>query len=94
MPMGMEDRLIRHKVRKNINHLTVLTCVAAGGDALCPVTVTSRKVLDDSAQGGHLPGKDFQIERSAKPYLDRAIFEPFIHHHLIPHTRAPRTVPC
>jgi hypothetical protein len=93
IPMDMEDYLIRHKVRKNINHLTVLTCAAAGENALCPVTVTSRKVPDDSSQCGHRPGKDFLIERSAKSYLDHAIFEPFIHHHLIPHITAPTTIP-
>jgi hypothetical protein len=92
--MDMKDRLIPHKVRRTINHLTVLTCVAASGDALCSMIVTSRKVPDDIYQGGHRPGKDFMIERNAKSYADRPPFENFIRHHLIPHITALRTNPC
>jgi hypothetical protein len=86
IPMDMKDRLIRHKVRRAINYLTVLTCVAASGDALWPMIVTSRKVPDNIYHGGHRPGKDFLIERNAKPYVDRSLFENFIRHQLIPHS--------
>jgi hypothetical protein len=92
--MGMKDRLIERKVRTTINHLTVLTCVAASGDALCPMMVTSHKVPDDIYHGGHRPGKNFLIERNAKPYVDRPLFENFIRHQLIPHIAALRTNPC
>jgi hypothetical protein len=71
IPMDMKDRLIRDKVRNTIDHLTVLTCVPASGDALFPIIVTSRKVPDDIYRGGYHPGKDFLIERNAKPYVDR-----------------------
>jgi hypothetical protein len=58
IPMDMKDRLIRHKVRGTINYLTVLTCVAASGDALCRMTITLRKVPNDIYHNGHRPGKD------------------------------------
>jgi hypothetical protein len=94
IPMDMKDRLIQHKVRRTINHLTVLTCVMTSGDALCLMIITSRKVPDDIYHGGHRPGKDFLIERNAKPYVDRPLFENFIRHRLIPHITALRTDPC
>jgi hypothetical protein len=81
IPMDMKGLLIRHKVLRTISHLIVLTCVAESGNALCPVIVTWGKVLYDIYEGGHCPGNDFLIGRNAKPYVDRAIFEPFIRHH-------------
>jgi hypothetical protein len=92
--MDMKDRFIQHKVRRTINHLTVLTCVAASGNALYPVIATSRKVLDDFYEGGHRPSKDFLIEGNGKPYVDRAIFEHSIRHHPIPHITVLRMIPC
>jgi hypothetical protein len=94
IPMNMKDRLFRHKVRRTINHLTILTCVAASGDALCPMIVTSRKVPDDIYHGWHRPGKDLLIECNAKPYVDRPLLENFTGHQLIPHITALRTNPC
>jgi hypothetical protein len=44
-------------------------------------------------QGGHSPGKDFLIERNAKLYADRPLFDNFIRHQLIPHMTALRTHP-
>jgi hypothetical protein len=63
-------------------------------DALCTMTVTSRKAPDDIYQDGHRPGEECLIERNAKPYIDRAIFARFIRHHLLPHIMALRTTPC
>jgi ribosomal protein S2 len=93
IPMRMRDRFIRHKVRRTINHLTILTCMAASWDALCPVIVTSHKGPDDIDQGGHRPGKDFLIERNAKPDGDHAIFERFIGHDLTPQITVLMTIP-
>jgi hypothetical protein len=92
--MDMIDYFIQHKVRRIINHLTVLTCVAASGDALCPMTLTLRKVPDEIYQVGHRPSKDFLIKRHAKPDIDHMIFERFIRHHPIPHITALRIIPC
>jgi hypothetical protein len=92
--MDMKDRLIRHKVRRTINHLTVLTCVAASGHALYPMIVTSRKVPDNIYHGGHRPDKDFLIERNAKPYVNRPLVENFIRHQSILHVTALWTNPC
>jgi hypothetical protein len=47
--------------------------------------VTPHKVPDDIYHGGHRPSKDFLIERNAKRYVDRPLFENFIHHQLVPH---------
>jgi hypothetical protein len=58
------------------------------------VIVTSHKVPDDIDQGGHRSGKDFLIERNAKPYIDCVIFEHLIHHHHLPHIMVLRTIPC
>jgi hypothetical protein len=71
-----------------------LTWVAANGDALCPVIITSRKVPGDINQGGHRPGKDFIIDSNAKPYVGRAIFGRFIRHQLISHITALRIIQC
>jgi hypothetical protein len=38
--------------------------------------------------------KDFLIERNAKPYVDRPLFENFIRHQHIRHITALRTDPC
>jgi hypothetical protein len=92
--MDMKHRLIRDKIRKTINHLTVLRCVAASGDALSHPIVTSCKVPDDIDQGGHRPGKDFPIERNVKSCTDRAIFERSIRHHHIPYITALGMNPC
>jgi hypothetical protein len=56
--------------------------------------VTSRKVSEDVYHGGHRAGKNFLIERNAKPYVDRPLFENFIWHQLIPYINALRINPC
>jgi hypothetical protein len=45
--MEMKECLIRQKVRRTINHLTVLTCVAASSEAFSPMIVISRAVPDN-----------------------------------------------
>jgi hypothetical protein len=92
--MDMNDRLIRHKVRRTISPLTALTRVAASRDALCPSVVTSSKGPYDIYQGGHCPGKDFTLGRNAKPYVDRAIFERFTRYQLISHITALGIIQC
>jgi hypothetical protein len=58
------------------------------------VVVTLRRVPDDIYQGAYRLDKDLLIERNAKRYVDCAIFERFIRHHLIPHITRLRTIPC
>jgi hypothetical protein len=41
--LDVKNSLIRHEVRRSINHRCMLTCATASGDALCPVIIASRK---------------------------------------------------
>jgi hypothetical protein len=63
----IKDRLIRDKIRRTINHRTVLTCVAAGIEALCPVIVTSPKV---SGAVDIVQERIFIIKRNSKLHVD------------------------
>jgi hypothetical protein len=94
IPMDVKDCLIRYKVPKTLNYLTVLTLVAANGQAYFPVIVTSRRIPDGVSQSRHRRGKYFLIERNRKPDVDRAIFERFIRRHFIPHIMALKSIPC
>jgi hypothetical protein len=46
------------------------TGVAASGNALCPVIITSHKVSDGVYRCGHRPEKDFIIERNNGLHID------------------------
>jgi hypothetical protein len=94
IPIDIKDRLIQHEVRQTINHLNVLTWVAASRGVLCPVIITWRKGPNNGNYGGHRPGKDFIIERNHKPYVDDPLFECFIRHRFVPSLRSMRTIPC
>jgi hypothetical protein len=72
----------------------VLAGVAASGDALCPMFVTSRAVPGNVYHAGHHPGNDFITECNNKPYSDSSLFECFIRQGHIPHVTSMRMIPC
>jgi hypothetical protein len=94
IPMDLKGRLIRHEARRAINHLTMLACVAANGDALRVVIVSSLKILDDIYHSGRRVGSNFVVGRNGKFYVDTPLFEGFIRHRFILYITSRSTIPC
>jgi hypothetical protein len=42
VPKTMEGQTIHHRVSRNVKHISIITCITAGGESLTPYMVTSQ----------------------------------------------------
>jgi hypothetical protein len=88
VPKTMDGQTIHHRVSRNVKHISIITCISAGGESLTPYIV----MLQDSerlrkrlmARGVRL-GVDFVLTHRPKPYINGKLFLDYITHIFVPY---------
>jgi hypothetical protein len=88
VPKTMGGQTIHHRVSRNVKHISIITCITAGGESLTPYMVISqdsetlRKRL--MTRGVRL-GVDFALKHRSKPYVNGKLFLDYINSIFIPY---------
>jgi hypothetical protein len=78
VPIAVAAHNIHHRISRDVKHISIVTCISAGGACFAPYVVTSQ----DSAAVhraleaiGMQIGKQLILKRRAKPYVNADLFE-------------------
>jgi hypothetical protein len=88
VPTTTSPQNIHHRISRKLKHISVVTCISAGGDCLTPYVVTSQ---DSVAAHWALEATGMQIGRHLilkhrdKPYINADLFENHIRIVFLPH---------
>jgi hypothetical protein len=55
VPAKVDSDNVFHPVPRRLKHMTILVCVSAGGDTLCPMLIVAQSVPDDLWSNGLRP---------------------------------------
>lgn len=87
VPITAQDQTVHHAVSRNLKHLSIITCVSAGGQCLTPYMVTSQAsipVQDCLSATGLQIGKHLFLQQRRKPYINSQLFVDYIRHVFLP----------
>jgi hypothetical protein len=88
VPITVPAHSIHHRIPRNVKHISIVTCISAGGACLTPYVVTSqdsaalRRALEAT---GMQIGKHLILKRCAKPYVNADLFENSVRTVFLPH---------
>jgi hypothetical protein len=95
MPITMAAHDIHHRISCNMKHISIVTCISAGGACLTPYVVTSpdcaalHRALEAT---GMQIGKHLILKRRAKPDVNADLFENYAGTVFLPHLAITRII--
>jgi hypothetical protein len=81
VPITVTAQHIHHRISRNLKHISIVTCISAGGACLTPYVVTSQdsatlhRALEATAMQ---IGKHLILKQRAKPYVNADLFENYV----------------
>jgi hypothetical protein len=81
IPRMMEGQTIYHRESRSVRHISLVTCITAGGESLAPSLVASQ---DSDAMRKRLIRQgvplsiDFVLRQRSKPYVSRKLFVEYV----------------
>jgi hypothetical protein len=63
VPAAVDSDAVLHPVSRRFRHMTLVVCVSAGGDCLCPMLVLGQAIPEDIWPKGLTPDEDVMIRR-------------------------------
>jgi hypothetical protein len=88
VPTALDGQTIHHRVSRNVRHISIITCISAGGESLTPYIVTSQdseRVREMLKRRGVRLGVDFVLRHRSKPYVNGKMFLEYINIIFIPY---------
>jgi hypothetical protein len=93
IPTEARETILHYPASRKIRHQTLICCVAAAGDAYCPLLVSSNPATRAVFEHQIRDGIDLQIKNSPSPYVNAETFERYVDTVLIPVVEANRQLP-
>jgi hypothetical protein len=90
VPAAVDSDAVFHPVSRRFRHMTLLVCVSAGGDSLCPMLVLGQAIPDDIWAKGLRPDEDVMIRRRETPYMNEELSYDYLSEVFIPYVCAVR----
>jgi hypothetical protein len=90
IPSSVDSHTIFHPVTRRFKHMTLLVCISAGGDALCPLLITAQALPQDVCDDALRLGEDVKIVRREPPYIDEGLFQDYLSTVFVPYVVAVR----
>jgi hypothetical protein len=88
VPITMAARNIRHRISRNVKHISIVTCISPGSACLTPYVVTSQdfEALHRALEAtGMQIGKHLILKQCAKPDVNADLFEKYVRTVFLPH---------
>jgi hypothetical protein len=90
VPSRVDANDVFHPVSRRCRHMTLLVCVSAAGDALCPMIILGQAIPNDLWATGLRPKEDARIYRREPPYMDEKLFFKYLAKVFVPYVLAVR----
>jgi hypothetical protein len=93
---AMRKQKIFHGIHRRLKHISVVTCISAGGDHMIPFLVSSQEtdaVVRKLKTEGFRIGIDMILKKQDKPYMNAVLFHEYILTILLPHIARVRSNP-
>jgi hypothetical protein len=88
VPVTVAAHNIHHRISRNVKHISIVTCISAGGACLTPYVVISQDsaALHQALEAtGMQIGKHLILKQRAKPYVNADLFENYVRTVFLPH---------
>jgi hypothetical protein len=88
VPLTVGSQTVHHRVSRNLKHLSIITCISAGGACLTPYVVSSQAsqpIKQALADQGLQLGRHLILRQRDKAYVNGEIFKDYIQRVFIPH---------
>jgi hypothetical protein len=88
VPISVAAHNIHHRISRNVKHVSIVTCISAGGACLIPYLVTSQDstALHRALEAtGMQIGKHLILKQRAKPDVNADLFENDVRTVFLPH---------
>jgi hypothetical protein len=84
IPTSLHAGRVHFAVTPKVKHQTMLVCVSADGDALCPLIATSDRSTLGVFRDGIEPNVHLRVRVGRSAYVDKVIFHDYIRDVLVP----------
>jgi hypothetical protein len=84
----MEGQTMYHRESRSVRHISIVTCITAGGESLTPYILTSQDsdaIRKRLMRHGVRLGVDFVLRQWLKPYINRKLLLEYINAIFIPY---------
>ena len=88
VPITAEGQTVHHGVSRSLKHLSIVTCISAGGQCLTPYMVTSQAsqpVRHRLSATGLQIGTHLILQQRNKPYINSELFVDYIRRVFLPY---------
>jgi hypothetical protein len=85
VPASVDSDDVFHPVSRKYKHMTLLVCVSAGGDALCPMLIVANEIPPDMGDRGLRLDEDVMIRTRNPPYINEQLFFEYLSTVLVPY---------
>ena len=92
VPKSVDKSNVFHQVSRKVNHISLLVCVSAAGDALTPLAIIKQKIPSKLKTKAVRLDEDIMIRQRDKPYMDESLFYKYITTVLIPYIDSVRQI--
>jgi transposase len=89
-PAEVHPEDVFHPISRRFRHMTLVVCVSAGGDALCPMLIMASAIPVGLCSNGLRLNEDVIIKRRAPAYVDEELFHEYLSEVLVQYVRAVR----